>query len=129
MILADTDVLIDFLNGVSPVYEQIARYVDVEQLATTVITIFELLSGADEGKRGKATRAIAGSLPILSLDFASAERAAAIRRHLDRSGKSIGMADSLIAGIALASDIPLFTRNRSHFARVPNLNLVEIQKV
>jgi predicted nucleic acid-binding protein len=39
------------------------------------------------------------------------------------------MADSLIAGIALASDIPLFTRNRSHFARVPNLNLVEIQKV
>ena len=129
MILADTDVLIDYLNGVSPVYEQVARYVDAEQLATTVITIFELLSGADEGKRGKATKAVAGSLPILSLDIASAERAAVIRRHLDRTGKSIGMADSLIAGIALASDLPLLTRNRGHFARVPNLKLVEIQKV
>ncbi|MGB9029163.1 MAG: type II toxin-antitoxin system VapC family toxin [Acidobacteriaceae bacterium] len=128
MILADTDVLIDYLNGASPVYEQVAHYIDAEQLVTTVITIFELLSGADEGRRGKATKAVAGSLPILSLDFASAERAAMIRRHLDQSGKSIGMADSLIAGIALASNLPLLTRNRNHFSRVPNLKLVEIPK-
>jgi predicted nucleic acid-binding protein len=87
-----------------------------------------LLSGAVEGKRGDSTRILAAALPAVSLDFASAQRAADIRRYLDRAGKSIGMADSLIAGIALSTDQPLFTRNRSHFERVPDLKLVEIQK-
>jgi predicted nucleic acid-binding protein len=127
MILADTDVLIDYLNGISPVFEQVVRSIETEQIATTVITIFELLSGADEGRRGKATNVVARSLPALPLDFAAAERAASIRRHLQRARKSIGMADSLIAGIALANDLPLLTRNRSHFERVPDLKLVDIQ--
>jgi predicted nucleic acid-binding protein len=113
MILADTDVLIDYLNGISPVFEQVVRSIETEQIATTVITIFELLSGADEGRRGKATNVVARSLPALPLDFAAAERA--------------GMADSLLAGIALANDLPLLTRNRSHFERVPDLKLVDIQ--
>ena len=128
MILADTDVLIDYLNGISPVFEHVVRSVETEQIATTVITIFELLSGADEGRRGKATNVVARSLPVLPLDFASAERAASIRRHLEQAGKSIGMADSLIAGIALANDLPLLTRNRAHFSRVPDLKLVELHK-
>jgi predicted nucleic acid-binding protein len=38
------------------------------------------------------------------------------------------MADSLIAGIALLHDLPLFTRNHSHFDRVPGLTLVEIER-
>jgi predicted nucleic acid-binding protein len=129
LILADTDVLIDYLNGVSPLYGQVVRSVHAGQLSTTAVTIFELLSGADDGKRGRATRVVAESMPTLPLDFASADRAASIRRHLDRTGKSIGMADSLIAGIALANDLPLLTRNRSHFSRVPNLKLVDIHKV
>ena len=37
------------------------------------------------------------------------------------------MADSLIAGIALARNLPLFTRNRKHFERVPNLKLIELE--
>ena len=35
MILADTDVLIDYLAAVQPVKDQIARYADAEQLQTT----------------------------------------------------------------------------------------------
>jgi predicted nucleic acid-binding protein len=33
------------------------------------------------------------------------------------------MGDSLIAGIALAHGLPLFTRNGTHFERVENLKL------
>lgn len=128
MIIADTDVLIDFLHGISPVHDQIARYIGAEELATTVITVFELLSGGDEGKRARATRELAQSLYVLPLDFGSAERAAGFIRRLEKSGKSIGLADSLIAGIAVAHDLPLLTRNRSHFFRVPGLRLVDIQK-
>jgi len=59
------------------------------------------------------------------LDRDAAEQAASVRRSLERGGQPIGMGDSLIAGIALAHGLPLFTRNRKHFDRVPDLKLVE----
>ena len=126
MILADTDVLIDYLAGVQPVQDQIAGYAGAEQLQTTAVTCFELLSGVGPGKRGQAVRRLIEALNVLPLDRAAAGRAAEVRRKLDRAGRPIGMGDSLIAGIALAHDLPLLTRNRSHFQRVENLRLVDI---
>lgn len=127
MILADTDVLIDYLGGISPVREQIARYIAADQLATTAVNAFELLTGADETKRGRAVQQLAEALPVAVLDHTAARKAAEIQRRLTRAGQSIGMADSLIAGIALACDCPLFTRNRSHFERVAELKLVDVE--
>ena len=40
-----------------------------------------------------------------------------------REGQPIGMGDSLIAGIVLANDGVLWTRNRRHFERVAGLRL------
>jgi tRNA(fMet)-specific endonuclease VapC len=126
VIAADTDVLIDFLSGAEPGATQIAGYVAADQLQTTAVTCFELLSGAGEGKRGDAIRRLLAALPVLPLDRAAAEQAAAIRRDLDRAGQTIGMADSLIAGIALTHGVRLFTRNRKHFERVAHLKLVDV---
>jgi tRNA(fMet)-specific endonuclease VapC len=126
VILADTDVLIDYLAGVQSVMDQIINFAEAEQLQTTVITCFELLSGAREGKRGQAVKRLLDSVTALPLDRTSAERAADVRRKLDRVGQPIGMGDSLIAGIALAHGLPLFTRNRGHFERVEDLKLVKI---
>ena len=39
---------------------------------------------------------------------------------------AIGMADSLIAGIALTADLALLTRNRRHFERVEGLMLAPV---
>jgi predicted nucleic acid-binding protein len=58
--------------------------------------------------------------------FRTAEQAAAIRRDLYRAGQTIGMADSLIAGIVVTHGVRLFTRNRKHFERVPHLKLVDV---
>lgn len=127
MIAADTDVLIDFLTGVEPVAAQISGYVAADQLQTTAVTCFELLSGAGEGKRGDTIRRLLAALPVLPLDRDAAEQAAAVRRELDRAGQTIGMGDSLIAGIALTHGVRLFTRNRKHFDRVANLKLVDIE--
>jgi tRNA(fMet)-specific endonuclease VapC len=126
--LADTDVLIDFLVGVQPVTNQIADYIKAEQLQTTAVTSFELLSGADASKRGQAVRQLLDALNLLPLDRAAACHAAEVRRKLDRAGQTIGMGDSLIAGIALAHGLPVFTRNRAHFERVENLELVKIRE-
>lgn len=126
MILADTDVLIDFLTGIQPVAKQVEEYIKAEQMQTTAVNSFELLSGAGDNKRGRAVRQLVDSLAILPLDRSAAELAAAIRRELERTGQPIGMGDSLIAGIALAHSLPLFTRNRTHFERVANLELIKV---
>ncbi len=67
-----------------------------------------------------------GALPALSLDVAAADRAAAVRRILEQHGKSVGMADSLIAGIVLSHKAELLTGNRRHFERVDGLVLAKL---
>lgn len=125
MILADTDVLIDFLAGVGPAAGCVAEFIRTDQLQTSAINCFELLSGAGEGKRSDRVRRLAAMLPVLPLERKAAECAAAVRRELERKGCPIGMGDSLIAGIALANELPLLTRNRKHFERIEGLRLID----
>lgn len=124
MILADTDVLIDYLAGVQPVAGQVKEFVRSDQLQTSAISCFELVAGAREGRRGDSVRRLVASIPVLPFDGEAAVRAAALHQQAARDGFSIGVADSLIAGIALANDVPLLTRNRRHFQSVVGLRLV-----
>ena len=124
MILADTDVLIDYLMGIQPTARRVLEFRESERLETTAVTCFELLSGAREGRRGERVRELVESIPVLPLDRDSAARAAEVRQKLEERGESIGMADSLIAGIAIVNDLELLTRNRKHFARVAGLRIL-----
>jgi predicted nucleic acid-binding protein len=126
MIVADTDVLIDFLEGQSPVAERVALELDRGQLRTTVISRFELLAGARTSPQRKTVRELLAALPCLPLDEPAADRAAEVRRSLERDGAGIGMGDSLIAGIVLAHEGILLTRNRRHFTRVSGLSLGQL---
>jgi tRNA(fMet)-specific endonuclease VapC len=123
MIVADTDVLIDFLRGRGPMADRIALELP-RGLATTVITAFELWAGTLSARRKEqAVETLLGALHILPLETDEARRAAGVRRDLEAMGKPIGMADSLIAGICLHHGAILLTRNRGHFERVPGLKL------
>jgi len=126
MIIADTDVLIDFLAGRGPARDQVASAIEQGNLATTVITRFELLCGARTARQESAIRTLLSALPTLALDERAAERAARVRRKLEGSGKTIGMADSLIAGIALCHGGILMTRNR-RLERVSGLALCDLE--
>jgi tRNA(fMet)-specific endonuclease VapC len=128
LIIADTDVLIDYLAGTQPAADQVLGYAESDSLQTSAITCFELLSGARYGKRGDAVRRLVGAIPVLALDREAATRAADVRQQLARAGISIAMADSLIAGIALVNNLPLLTRNRKHFERVEALRLVPLRQ-
>lgn len=125
MIVADTDVLIDFLSGHEPVASLVASAIAAEEgLATTVVSRFELLCGVRTAKQGHAVGRLLESLSTLALAAPAADRAARVRRDLEKAGASIGMADSLIAGIVLEHGGRLLTRNRRHFERVEGLPLV-----
>jgi predicted nucleic acid-binding protein len=73
LILADTDVLIDYLAGVEPTTGQVRAYLDADQLQMSAVTCFELLSGAKAGKRGAAVRTLIAAVPVVPLDRAAAE--------------------------------------------------------
>ncbi len=128
MIVADTDVLIDALSGVEPARSRIDLELSAGRLSATVITGFELLSGARRVNQRKKIERLLGALTILPLEFDSGRIAAEIRLELEAKGEAIGMADYLIAGICLSRSVPLLSRNRAHFERVPGLQLAELTR-
>lgn len=126
MIVADTDVLIDYLNNFGVGAARIAQALESEDLRTTVITRFELLSGARRPAQEQEILALLEAVPSLPLDPESADIAARVRRELDEVGLRIAEADSLIAGIVLQHSAIFLTRNREHFGRVKDLHLGEM---
>jgi tRNA(fMet)-specific endonuclease VapC len=122
MTVADTDVLIDYLSGKGEV-DAVERLLRQGAIRTTVISRFELLSGAKSMKQLAKVAELLAAVPSLVLDEAAADMASEIRRSLEQSGNKIGMADSLIAGIVARHGATLLTRNRRHFERVPGLKL------
>jgi len=125
VIVANTDVLIDFLAGQNPAADRVVAELERGNLVTTVITRFELLSGARSSKQERLIGHLLDALPSLPLDPQAADRAAQVRRRLERKGSAIGMGDSLIAGIVLTHRGSLLTRNRRHFKLVDDLELAD----
>lgn len=122
MIVADTDVLIDYLRGRGAA-DRVALELRTGALATTCVSAFELWAGARTKKQRTAVDALLAAVPILALEASAARRAAEVRQALEGSGRPIGMADSLIAGLCLEAGAILLTRNHRHFERVDGLRL------
>ncbi len=122
-VIADSDVLIDFLRGHGEGARRVAGELSARSLSTTAITAFELRSGAHSARQRNAVNTLLEAMTILSFGLEEARLAADIRQHLESDGRSIGMADYLIAAICLANDAVLLTRNRKHFERVKDLKL------
>lgn len=62
---------------------------------------------------------ILDEIPLVPYDAEAARRAVDIQRDLSQNGDQIGAVDAMIAGIAVARDEPIVTRNASEFARTP----------
>ena len=78
MIIADTDVLIDFLAAKEPGASRVLSELEDGTLHTTVISRFELLSGAKSAKRNEKIMQLLDALQVLNLDVPAADRAAEI---------------------------------------------------
>ncbi len=125
MTIVDTDALIDFLNGRAPasIDDELAR----GALSTTAITAYELRRGARTEKALRSVELLLAQLAeIVPFDDAAAGEAAAVYRDLAKAGQVIGKADLYIAGICLASDAKLITRNVREYGRVDGLQLAKL---
>jgi tRNA(fMet)-specific endonuclease VapC len=122
MIVADSDVLIDFLRG-RGLAARVALELETGSLGTTAITAFEVRSGARTPRQASAVDTLLQAMTILPFGPEEARMAAEARRQVESHGHPIGMADYMIAAICIANDGLLLTRNLKHFERVKGLRL------
>lgn len=127
MYVLDTNTLICFFKQQGQIAARL-KTVEATRIAIPAIVLFELEYGIlrstkpEVQRQGLAT--VLSVYRVLDLTPASARCAAWVKHTLESMGTPIGHCDPLIAGIALAHQCTLVTRNTREFARVPGL-LVE----
>jgi tRNA(fMet)-specific endonuclease VapC len=122
MIIADSDVLIDFLRGRGEA-ARVAVEIESRSLGTTAVTAFEIRSGARTARQKSAVDTLLDAMTILPFGPEEAQVAAEVRQQVESQGVPIGMADCMIAAICISNDGVLLTRNLKHFERVKALRL------
>lgn len=90
------------------------------------VTLFELEVGAVRHGRTNDLAEVMDMLTILPVNLPVWMWAASIQAYLLNNNLVIGLEDTLIAATALDQELPLLTLNRRHFARVPDLHLLDI---
>jgi tRNA(fMet)-specific endonuclease VapC len=125
LLVADTDLVIDFLRGRGTGAELLPTWLRARRLRLSVVTLFELRCGQDWTRRGHRIDALFLGGPLV-IDRRAALHAGAIEAELRDARTPIGVADTLQAGICRALGLPLATRNHRHFTRVEGLELVEL---
>ena len=124
--LLDTDTYSEILKAVNPTVTRHAQ--DYRQqhgtLCVSVVTVMEIVYGfqrAQNTRRHQEFLAAVAMEEILPFEFRAAELAGRIAGDLDRTGQTIGMADPMIAAIAISRNLELVTGNTAHFERIRQL--------
>jgi len=104
--LFDSNILIDYLNGVDAARLELARY---ESRSVSVITWIEVLAGAPADAEPE-TCAFLDEFNQIGIDPRIAQRAVSLRRE-----KRLRLADAVILATALERGLLLVTRNVRDF--------------
>jgi hypothetical protein len=105
--LLDTNILIDYLNGVDAAREELGRY---EEPQISVISWMEVLVGAQGEEEEREIRAFLGRFRVAGLVESVAEGAVELRRQ-----HGLRLPDALIWATALDRGLLLVTRNTRDF--------------
>ena len=106
-VLFDTNILIDYLNGIPAAKLELERFTDK---AISPITWMEVMIGATEATKA-ATKAFLESFELLQIDAKVAERAVLIRQT-----KKVKLPVAIIWASAQVNDRLLVTRSSKDFA-------------
>ncbi len=98
---------------------------EAASLCMSVVTLAELLYGAEKSRRPVETRQeverFSARLEVLPFDAAAAAHYADIRAALERQGQVVGAYDMMIAGHARSRGLVVITGNLREFNRVEGL--------
>ncbi|MCE1178128.1 MAG: type II toxin-antitoxin system VapC family toxin [Micrococcales bacterium] len=134
MILADTNVVSEFMSSrPQPAVLEWAATVPPDELAIPAVVVQEMEYGIyrlDDGPRQRdllrtwRLTLAAFADRVVPYDHRAAERTAATLVDAERRGRRMSLADAQIAGIAVAHDAQLATRNTRDFEGVEGLQLL-----
>ena len=102
----DTNILIDYLNGIPAANQELALY---ESCAISIVTWMEVMSGG-ESQLDDRTRAFRNHFIAIPIGEPIAERAVALRRE-----RRLKLPDAIILATALETGLMLVTRNTKDF--------------
>lgn len=128
MVIADSDVWIDYLNGITSVdSDALAALLEADDVNLTGIVLAELTRGARSDKERQRLNDIFAGIPYLESERHVWERAGRLAQTLDAKGQPLALPDVLLAAIAIENNHELLTRDK-HFSRIPGLRLYAIKK-
>ena len=117
--LVDTDVLVDCLRGVAEAREWASQR-RAESFAIPGIAAMELVCGCRDGAALQLVRAFLADFPIVWPTASDAEMANGLLVAY-RLSYGIGIADAMIASMAIQRSATLYTFNTRHVSALPGL--------
>lgn len=122
ILLLDTTVLIDVLRARQNRRVLLADLVaGGHLLATSAINLAEVYAGMQSGEKSK-TEAFLVSLECYPMTATIARRAGALKNESAHKGRTLSLADMIVAATALEHGLTLMTDNRKDFS-FPELNV------
>jgi tRNA(fMet)-specific endonuclease VapC len=121
--LLDTDILSEISKGID---QTVARNAAAYRKALghytlSAVTVMEIVRGLHKKQASNRLSSFLASITleeVIPFDQPSAELAGRIAGDLERAGRPIGTADTMIAAIALTQGLDLVTGNTTHFQYV-----------
>ena len=121
-LLLDTSVLIDALRFRNARRELLAQLLNEgHHFSTTALNVAEVYAGVREGEIA-LTASFLDSLGCRDLTASSGRLAGMLKNTWARKGRTLSLADAIIAAIAIEKECSLMTDNRKDFP-MPELNL------
>ena len=105
--LFDTNILVDYLNGVERARDEINRH---EERSVSIVSWMEVLVGAEKEDEEASIRDFLAGFQVLDVDRDTAEEAVRLRR-----GQRIRLPDAIIWATARVAGALLVTRNTKDF--------------
>lgn len=130
--ILDTDILSEFLRGNTKVIKKVDEHLkEYGFVSLSIITYYEILNGLlykDAKKQMERFEEFVMLNKVVPLTIRTVKISANIQAELRKKGIEIGHTDTLIAGVAMASELQLITNNTDHFKRIKGLDFANWTK-
>jgi len=130
--IIDTDILSEFLRGIPKVIAKVDEHLkEFGFISLSIITYYEILNGLlykDARKQMAKFEEFVELNKVVPLTIRTVKISANIQADLRKKGTQIGHTDTLIAGVAMASELQLVTNNVEHFKRIKGLEITNWTK-
>lgn len=114
-LLLDTTVLVDVLRGRRQRREFMADLAQAGHvLSTTLLNVAEVYAGMHAGEEPEAEALFVG-LHLYEMSGPSARLAGQLKNTWSGKGRTLSLADSIVAAIAIENECHLLTDNQKHF--------------